>query len=114
MEAGGIEPPTRLFPPLAERATSSKPRGHSSVGRALPLHGRGRRFEPGWLHRFVVTREPDIAQPVLAAGVKSKGDALASLTELGGGDVEAALRRGVVDREPVDGRRGVALDSDRL
>src|SRR4051794_8047490 len=25
-------------------------RGHSSVGRALPLHGRGRRFEPGWLH----------------------------------------------------------------
>jgi hypothetical protein len=24
--------------------------GHSSVGRALPLQGRGRRFEPGWLH----------------------------------------------------------------
>ena len=25
-------------------------RGHSSAGRALPLHGRGRRFESGWLH----------------------------------------------------------------
>lgn len=24
--------------------------GHSSVGRALAWHARGRRFEPGWLH----------------------------------------------------------------
>jgi hypothetical protein len=30
--------------------------GHSSVGRALPLQGRGRRFEPGWLHSE--TRSP--------------------------------------------------------
>jgi hypothetical protein len=26
------------------------PWGHSSVGRAPPLHGGGRRFESGWLH----------------------------------------------------------------
>ena len=26
--------------------------GHSSAGRALAWHARGRRFEPGWLHRF--------------------------------------------------------------
>ncbi len=25
-------------------------RGHSSVGRALALQARGRRFDPGWLH----------------------------------------------------------------
>ena len=24
--------------------------GHSSVGRALALQARGRRFDPGWLH----------------------------------------------------------------
>src|SRR6266496_6495333 len=28
-------------------------RGHSSAGRAPAWHAGGRRFEPGWLHRFV-------------------------------------------------------------
>ncbi len=28
-------------------------RAHSSVGRALPWHGRGQRFEPAWVHRVI-------------------------------------------------------------
>src|SRR6185436_20396840 len=27
-------------------------RGHSSAGRALAWHARGRRFDPVWLHQF--------------------------------------------------------------
>jgi hypothetical protein len=30
--------------------TKAAQRGHSSVGRALALQARGRRFDPGWLH----------------------------------------------------------------
>src|SRR5438552_7834320 len=32
-------------------ATLFRSRAHSSVGRALAWHARGRRFEPGWVHR---------------------------------------------------------------
>ena len=31
-------------------AMKAAQRGHSSVGRALALQARGRRFDPGWLH----------------------------------------------------------------
>ena len=36
--------------------TEAAQRGHSSVGRALALQARGRRFDPGWLHS--VRRSP--------------------------------------------------------
>jgi hypothetical protein len=32
--------------------SKSYARGHSSAGRALPWHGRGRRFDPDWLHQL--------------------------------------------------------------
>jgi len=42
------------WPQLGERLRIRRytwpSRGHSSAGRALPWHGRGRRFDPGWLH----------------------------------------------------------------
>ncbi len=31
--------------------------GHSSVGRALDLHSRGRRFDSVWLHQVFWTRK---------------------------------------------------------
>jgi cyclophilin family peptidyl-prolyl cis-trans isomerase len=37
------------------RYTGTTARGHSSAGRALAWHARGRRFEPGWLHFPVKT-----------------------------------------------------------
>ena len=35
---------------MARPTAKARPRGHSSVGRALALQARGRRFDPGWLH----------------------------------------------------------------
>ena len=32
------------------REQKNKQRGHSSAGRAPPLQGGGRRFDPAWLH----------------------------------------------------------------
>ena len=37
-------------------------RGHSSVGRALPWHGRGQGFESPWLHHVKSLRD-HVAQP---------------------------------------------------
>ena len=42
-------------------ATLFRSRGHSSAGRALAWHARGRRFEPGWLH-FAEARAADAGQ----------------------------------------------------
>ncbi len=58
---GGMNPPAGAIAPLnafgivdsAVRAcypTGSFERGHSSAGRALEWHSRGRRFDPAWLH----------------------------------------------------------------
>ena len=33
-------------------------RGHSSAGRALRWHRRGRRFDPAWLHHFQIQSHP--------------------------------------------------------
>ena len=37
--------------------------GHSSAGRALAWHARGRRFDPAWLHQFRVTRDLSPVSP---------------------------------------------------
>ena len=51
----------RLSAPAALRfpALHFQARGHSSAGRAPPLQGGGRRFEPGWLH----TNPPALGLP---------------------------------------------------
>src|SRR6187399_1857563 len=36
-------------------------RGHSSAGRALAWHARGRRFEPGWLHFLEAVEDACVA-----------------------------------------------------
>ncbi len=42
---------SNLFDPLSSDHLSPD-RGHSSVGRALEWHSRGRRFDSAWLHQF--------------------------------------------------------------
>ena len=49
---------------LTERAririiAGPNPWGHSSVGRALEWHSRGRRFDPDWLHHLAPVGRPN-------------------------------------------------------
>ena len=46
-------------------------RGHSSVGRALEWHSRGRRFDSDWLHQF--DRLSGNGQPVFICGPRQAG-----------------------------------------
>jgi hypothetical protein len=46
---------------LRVRRYTSWPRGHSSAGRALAWHARGRRFEPGWLHSLEAVEDAVVA-----------------------------------------------------
>ena len=43
----------RAAPHPLTYGTEAAQRGHSSVGRALALQARGRRFDPGWLHLII-------------------------------------------------------------
>ncbi len=58
--------------------------GHSSVGRALEWHSRGRRFDPDWLHHissynlFHVKHRSDSPSDSVASSVRFIGDATAS------------------------------------
>jgi hypothetical protein len=47
--------------------------GHSSAGRALAWHARGRRFDPGWLHHLVQPRSAAEFQPVLSPSSRGLG-----------------------------------------
>ena len=40
----------------AAHGKKDKSGGHSSAGRAPALHAGGRRFDPAWLHQFLVSR----------------------------------------------------------
>ncbi len=51
--AVGESPPWVRIPPLPPTYIK---RGHSSVGRAIALQAIGRRFDPVWLHHFVLMR----------------------------------------------------------
>ena len=45
-----------VLPPIFGRRVGKR-RGHSSVGRALEWHSRGRRFDSAWLHQPAKTTE---------------------------------------------------------
>jgi hypothetical protein len=44
------------FEPVANSLNSKFARGHSSAGRAPALQAGGRRFDPGWLHKYLQMR----------------------------------------------------------
>ena len=49
-----IRPKMRFFLTVRRglRTFAGLPWGHSSAGRALAWHARGRRFDPAWLHQL--------------------------------------------------------------
>ena len=53
----------RRFPGLSPRRPAKW--GHSSVGRALEWHSRGRRFDSAWLHQISFPRHSGRPEPAL-------------------------------------------------
>src|SRR6202011_6026344 len=63
-------------------------RGHSSAGRALAWHARGRRFDPAWLHHPSVASQTTARQPQICPPSQSKkAPASSPLGEDGLGEV---------------------------
>ena len=89
---GGMNPPAGAIALLnafgivdsAVRAcypTGSFERGHSSAGRALEWHSRGRRFDPAWLHkRFQCLHDATVHPPPSPPGCRLSIGSRESLT----------------------------------